>query len=354
MKRPSISDAVYHRTFPRPKQRDPGSFLVHIQRHLVPEVREEVQRYFGRIDCLEAQYPGLDYTYAPHRRRLASFTWHRRLFRVFDDLHLTKAEILTLCTWEGTRAAKERFERESGQRITTTTLDGVASQEESTGPRVEFCAPPPSRPRSTCAPRRTLEEIVAADASEDSDDDDLEESIGVQLNENLLAAAQARERGEAARFDLQWEQWMKEAIERNEITDPSAILETLRQRHPFANPPGQDSAGLPETMLPDTIPSVPVDEPMDDTADSMQPGTQYRRLQHAVDELAQSSERISAETEALVNGQATDETERGTPAEERSRLANLVDELRASTTIMHAENSAMQNLLSRGRTETAR
>ena len=229
MRKPPIEDLVYNRSYPRPRQQDPNSFLTHVQRCLVPEVREEVQRYFGLIDCLEAQYPGLDYSFLPHRRRLASFPWHRRLFRVFDELRLTNDEILHLCTWEGTRAAKERFERESRTKIEMTTLNGVATEPVGDGPRaILHTKEQPSKTIRQSYNSHKRKPYAVAEQS----DDDADESFGVHLNQNLMAAAEARERGEAARFDLQWEQWMKEAIERNEM-DTDSILESLRQGRPF-------------------------------------------------------------------------------------------------------------------------
>lgn len=135
MRKPSIPDLIYQRTFPKPKQGDPGSFYAHIHRHIVSEIRIEVQTYFGTIDTLEAQYPGLDYTYPAHRHRLSRHAWHRRLFRVFDELGLTNDEILSLCQWEGTRAAKERYEREAQTEVKTTIGADIPAAPRGDGPR---------------------------------------------------------------------------------------------------------------------------------------------------------------------------------------------------------------------------
>ncbi|KAK5192513.1 hypothetical protein LTR96_007141 [Exophiala xenobiotica] len=135
MRKPSIPDLVYQRTFPKPKQGDPGSFYAHIHRYIVSEIRIEVQTYFGTIDTLEAQYPGLDYTYPPHRHRLSRHAWHRRLFRVFDELGLTNDEILSLCQWEGTRAAKERYECEAQTEVKTTIGADIPAAPRGNGPR---------------------------------------------------------------------------------------------------------------------------------------------------------------------------------------------------------------------------
>lgn len=337
MKKPTAADVVYHRTFPRPRQNDPNCFVAHIQRHLVPEVREEVQRYFGRIDCLEAQYPGLDYTFAPHRRRLASFPWHRRLFRVFDELRLTREEILSLCTWEGTRAAKERFERESATKIDTTTLQGVVPASQSNEPSVVFH----SKHLSSATTSRPVQ--IEAELSDEEESD---ESIGIHLNRNLMAAAQARERGEAARFDLQWEQWMKEAIERNEITDLDTILEALRQGRPFPPPPTEAETNGVDEHGPVSSSLAPIEE---DSAVPNATGSRYQQLHTAPDELESSMDRTTEEATDLVQSHMD-----ASPDRPRQRLTELMEELHANTNRMQAENSAMQNFLSRTRTETAR
>jgi hypothetical protein len=337
MKKPTVADVVYHKTFPRPRQADPNCFVAHIQRHLVPEVREEVQRYFGRIDCLEAQYPGLDYTFGPHRKRLATFQWHKRLFRAFDELRLTKDEILGLCTWEGTRAAKERFERESATKIDTTTLQGVVPASQSNEPCVIFHSESP-RSETTARPSQVEAEL--------SDEDETDESVGVHLNQNLMAAARARERGEAARFDVQWEQWMKEALERNEITDFDTVLDAIRQGRPFPPPPTEAEPSAADDHGPVSSSLPPIEE---DAAGPSTSVTHYQQLQEAVDELASSTERVATETQGLVGAQAS-----SAPNHPRQRLNELMEELHANTNRMQDENRAMQSFLSRTRTETAR
>jgi hypothetical protein len=121
MKPPAIDQLVYECMFPKPKATDPQSFQALLQRQLVPEVRLETQAFYGHLSSQEAKYPGLDYSYQPHRVRLSRYQWHRRLFRAFDNLGLTKSEIASLTKWEGTRWAKERFEREQGIVIRDTT-----------------------------------------------------------------------------------------------------------------------------------------------------------------------------------------------------------------------------------------
>lgn len=126
MIKPPLSQIVYSVLFPRPTPRDPGSFASFITRDLIPEVRLETATFYGSLDCLEAQYPGLDYSYPPHRMRLSRYPWHCRLFKVFDALKLTDNEISSLCRWEGTKSARERYEKEEGITVHDTTAVGVA------------------------------------------------------------------------------------------------------------------------------------------------------------------------------------------------------------------------------------
>lgn len=125
MRKPPLPQIVYGVLFPRPSSRDPGSFAAFISRDLVPEVRLETATFYGSLDCLEAQYPGLDYTYRPHRMRLSRYPWHCRLFKVFDYLRLTDNEISSLCRWEGTKSARDRYEKEEGVTVHDTTAIGV-------------------------------------------------------------------------------------------------------------------------------------------------------------------------------------------------------------------------------------
>jgi hypothetical protein len=57
--------------------------------------------------------------------RLGRFKHHRRLFQAFDDLGLTYQEIQEFCCWEGTKWARERYERDEGVRVVDTTGDEI-------------------------------------------------------------------------------------------------------------------------------------------------------------------------------------------------------------------------------------
>ncbi|KAF8847242.1 hypothetical protein BDZ45DRAFT_564078, partial [Acephala macrosclerotiorum] len=236
MKGPQVDQLVFEMMFPKPKSSDPQNFQQMLQRHLVPEVRLETQAFYGHLSSQEAKYPGLDYSHQPHRVRLSRYQWHRRLFRAFDNLGLTKSEIAGLTKWEGTRWAKERFEREQGIVIRDTTSDGI-----------EDWVPPELRiPIAAQAQRADIEDMedIQEDETEDNEhENDMEEdgeesdaelqSVGQELNERLRAAVAQREAGNtSAPIDEEWEQWLKDAVEAGGLPYLSADLS------PAANIPG--------------------------------------------------------------------------------------------------------------------
>ena len=217
---------IYNLIFPNPsRSKHPTDFDDFVHRCLLPEVRRETQAFYGSIDCLESQYPGLDYSTPAARTRLGRFGYHARLFSAFDALRLTEPEINAICTWEGTKHKKEAFERAKGVKIRDTTWDGVE-------PYV------PRQPESMISPaaghlesveegelhegeldsNNDDEDMVSEEGEEDEDDESEDElvsrSVGVELNQRLLAATEARARGEDAVLDADWEQWLKEAAER--------------------------------------------------------------------------------------------------------------------------------------------
>ena len=231
------------------KDTDPSDWQTHVRRSLVPEVRDETLRFYGPTDCLEAQYPGLDYAKPAHRLRLDRFPYHRRLFRVFDELRLTGSEIQRLCKWEGTRWAKETYETTNGMKIKDTTWDGIVDA-RCRGTTATLFAPLPEKSQAGAketsdnemdyedddddAEVQDSDEMEAVSEEESEDEvDEVEQSIGVQLNERLLAATEARARGEDATMDPDWEQWLKEAAERDAVPNvpqvhrPSSAPQTI-------------------------------------------------------------------------------------------------------------------------------
>lgn len=248
MRKPSLSQIVYNATFPRPRNSDPGSFAAHINRHLVPEVRLETNNFYGPLDCIEAQYPGLDYSHPPHRMRLSRFPWHRRLFRVFDELGLTREEISGLCCWEGTKSARTRYEQDEGVTVNDTTGQAIARATPAAPPSViihnnDFCGPEDDEHdlaietgsvdtvrASDCQSRSEseLSDYRALELEEDFSDEEVE-SCGLALNQRLMVASAARDQGDDVPLDEDWEQWLKEAGERGSYE----MLHAIRSNQPL-------------------------------------------------------------------------------------------------------------------------
>ncbi|KFY15589.1 hypothetical protein V492_01882 [Pseudogymnoascus sp. VKM F-4246] len=206
MKRRAIDELVYEHMFPHPKPTDPQNWAKFLERHLLTEVRQETACFYGSLDTREAQYPGLDYSYPPHRMRLSRFTWHRRLFRAFDTLRLTESEIAGLTHWEGTRWAKERFEKEQNIKIRDTTGDCIQDWVDPTEARPEMSSLPVQEAEFFDFDElRENEGLDDADQmDEDGEESDVEvESVGVELNRRLRAGFS----------DEEYEQWLKEAAE---------------------------------------------------------------------------------------------------------------------------------------------
>jgi hypothetical protein len=260
----SIATTVYNHLFPSPTEHDPKDFATHLAKHLVAEVRIETQRFYGGLETVEARYPGLNYFYAPHRKRLGRFPHHARLFRAFDDMGLTEHEISMLCRWEGTLWARQRYERDEGIKVVDTTCAeigpwvdrrrvhkrgrrssprgikvktdieveiedvGMGRSLSRDGTRASTPLPPPAsytRPLHTHS--RTVEMTdaesaasVQAGSSTDDSDDEIEGPT-MALNQRLIAAIAAREMHHAQTSDMPmdpaWEQYLKEQAERGEI-----------------------------------------------------------------------------------------------------------------------------------------
>ncbi|KAJ5466394.1 hypothetical protein N7530_010181 [Penicillium desertorum] len=247
MRKPSVAQIVYNATFPRPRTNDPGSFGAHITRNLVPEVRVETSLFYGSLDCIEAQYPGLDYSYGPHRMRLSRFPWHRKLFRTFDELGLTEEEISNLCRWEGTKSARQRYEAEEGIIVRDTTAHSVRPASPQPAPSIEvhfndydFCETEEEddqiietqsndtvRAIDSRASSRSAEEEHGTE--EELSDEEME-SCGVALNNRILAAMAARDQGTDVPLDEDWEQWLKEAGERGTFGE---MVQAIRANQPL-------------------------------------------------------------------------------------------------------------------------
>ncbi|OAA63714.1 hypothetical protein SPI_03877 [Niveomyces insectorum RCEF 264] len=281
MKRPSVDRLVYSCMIPRPKPSDPQNFNGILTRFLVFEVRQEVHSYYGHLDTQEAKYPGLDYCHPVHRIRLSRWQWHRRLFRAFDTLRLTPAEIANLTKWEGTKWAKERFEKEQAITIEDTAAEGMAdfrphgSRFASSGHHSassETAVPGSfsevqeldaglwygaaaadlrgdTQAQTAASSNHDADEAMHEDATEadgemgepnaeegeDSDDGEIQ-SIGLQLNERLRDRVAAHNAGDTSQpLDEEWEQWLKTALEEGNlsvVTEQMSRLAAMRAPYP--------------------------------------------------------------------------------------------------------------------------
>lgn len=229
-----ISVLVYNTLFPQPAPTDPPSFSAHLSKNLVGEVRIETANFYGSLDTIEARYPGLNYAFAPHRKRLGRFPHHRRLFDAFDRLGLTEAEIQGFCRWEGTLWARERYERDEGVKVIDTTGSEIGAWVDrrnmpqrsqinvKTDIEVEIEQVP--TPPQTRQQRQDLDIQMHDNEDEDEDEEsdeeaELDASVGFSLNARLLQAAAMREQGANVPMDPEWEQYLKEAQERGELNN---------------------------------------------------------------------------------------------------------------------------------------
>jgi len=140
-----------------------------------------------------------------------------------------------LTKWEGTRWAKERFEREQGVIIRDTTSDGISDWVE---PELRVASVPHAM-RADIEDMENIQEDEEAEENEmdeDGEDSDTEiQSVGVELNERLRAAVAQREAGNTGTvMDEEWEQWLKDAVEAGGIP----FLNSDLGLSPHANIPG--------------------------------------------------------------------------------------------------------------------
>lgn len=238
MKKPKVEDLVMARLFPSKKDIDPTDWQTHIRRNLVLEVRAETLCFYGPGNSLESQYPGLNYNKPAHRLRLGRFPCHRKLFRVFNELRLTDNEIQKLCKWEGTRWARETFEAKNETIVKDLTSEDMEDYTNmiTTASRASQQGHVDQQGGDIVNNGQSENEDEEMGDSEDEDDgeiseaesdDGIQQSVGVELNQRLLAATEARARGEEVILDADWEQWLKEAAERgahpnvSDVADPT-------------------------------------------------------------------------------------------------------------------------------------
>ncbi|OIW26151.1 hypothetical protein CONLIGDRAFT_635895 [Coniochaeta ligniaria NRRL 30616] len=230
MKGRPVDQLVYEYMFPKPRPSDPQDFAVFLQRHLVLEVRQEVHSFYGHLETPEAKYPGLDYCHTTHRIRLSRWPWHRRLFRAFDGLRLTPNEIAGLTKWEGTKWAKERYEKEQGITILDTAADDISGGSE----QQDFEQPGDG-----------VDETMAEDSDEEL------ESVAVDLNERLAERVALRtvSGDHSMALDEEWERWLKEAIETGRLPEIASRIYEAQEGTPSSPGGSMDPASLPRGML---------------------------------------------------------------------------------------------------------
>lgn len=161
-------------------------------------------------------------------------------------MRLTESEIASLCRWEGTLWARQRYERDEGIKVLDTTGDDIQpwvppcrrplEPEVRVGEGAYVCdgkvIPDGEEDDEEEEEGEEEGEEVEDEAMNDSDDAGAEseeeeeglQSVGVELNQRLLAATAARARGEEVVLDADWEQWLKEAAERGSLADVSTAL----------------------------------------------------------------------------------------------------------------------------------
>ncbi|KAF2006705.1 hypothetical protein P154DRAFT_412732, partial [Amniculicola lignicola CBS 123094] len=242
-----ISVLVYSTIFPKPLPTDPPNFSAHLSKNLVGEVRIETATFYGSLDTIEARYPGLNYAFPPHRKRLGRFPHHKRLFEAFNELGLTDSEILGFCRWEGTLWARERYERDEGVKVRDTTGMEIGewvdrrkllSAHNNKGINVKTDievaieeVPQAVHPHEVTAEARIGDTEMRDEDEEEGEgeesDEEVDESVGFELNQRLLHAAAMREQGVNVAMDPEWEQYLKEAQERGEL-NIDATREALR------------------------------------------------------------------------------------------------------------------------------
>ncbi|CAN9309080.1 hypothetical protein CUC08_Gglean008254 [Alternaria sp. MG1] len=294
-----ISVLVYNTLFPTPSPTDPPSFSAHLSKNLVGEVRIETANFYGSLDTIEARYPGLNYAFQPHRKRLGRFPHHKRLFDAFDRLGLTEAEIQGFCRWEGTLWARERYERDEGVRVVDTTGVDIGAwvdtrrayssrnngaginvktdieveieelehnhhhhhhhhHSQSTRPMQHNNGGDTEMPDSSSS----AEEDEDEESDSDTTSNELSSSVGFSLNARLLHAAALRESSGAMNIpmDPEWEQYLKEASERGEL-NIDATREALRtmagqiaQLHQ-STVEAESSEAVPQTFQPPAAPA---------------------------------------------------------------------------------------------------
>jgi len=148
---------------------------------------------------------------------------------------MVDSEIQSLCKWEGTRWAREQYQKKNRTIIIDTTCDGVvdlrgsltaATQASLRGGHVEIESRELSAMVDSGEEQRRVDPVEEEEVLDEDSEDEMQQSVGVELNQRLLAATEARARGEDVIIDADWEQWLKEAAERGIHPGVSHVAES--------------------------------------------------------------------------------------------------------------------------------
>ncbi|KAK3710468.1 hypothetical protein LTR37_010311 [Vermiconidia calcicola] len=254
-----IAHLLYAYLYPHPTSNDPPSFSAHLARNLVPEVRIEVATFYGDLNSVEARYPGLNYCHPPHRMRLGRFKHHKRLFDAFDNLGLTYNEIQEFCCWEGTKWARERYEKDENVRVEDTTGVDVpfyvdrserANEEgrrQSITRKTDISVIVEAASSAARQQQRPVEENdeVMSDADSEGEEDDVEDgeetpTEAAAREEHISELARRREQAINQRIITAWEQgqslppeieqYLKEQHERGTLSVGMDLRSVLNRR----------------------------------------------------------------------------------------------------------------------------
>ena len=198
-----VSTQVFKELYPfgPTKPDDPKSWTQHVRDNLFQEARIETFTYYGQERGWEVKFPGLDYTYGPHIRRLYRFPYHRQLFHVIDKLALTNWEIYELCNWECTLWHKDKYLRDhpNVKHMGDTTGTDVPTWDEIQSHEEELAA---DLLEATIAENEARNQEMEDDDESDKDDMDMEDddSGGTTIGSEVAIERQGEDTDESLIF----------------------------------------------------------------------------------------------------------------------------------------------------------
>lgn len=216
---------------------------------------------------------------------------------MFDELGLTNDETLNLCQWEGTRAAKERYEREAQTEVKTTTGLDLPAATRGSGPRAIW----EDWSRSGSQPAPSTHDTILEEEEDTEDKDVPEPQQGTEeTSENIVGlvrdAMQERLAGTSLVISEEWEEWLKDALERHSV-DVDVILTAVQGLEPEVLGTVADHTGdldYDSVVTPSLSPSLsPPAVPQSSQ------GRTYDELHTIVDELQNNNTRLAADNAAV-------------------------------------------------------